>query len=75
MQELVEVLAKALVEKPEEVQVKVYEVDDLKQLKICVAPDDTGRIIGKKGRIIKAIRTIVASAATRRREKVEVDVE
>jgi len=75
MQELVTVLAKALVEKPEEVQVEAVEEEDRTVLKLHVAKDDMGRVIGKQGRIAKAIRTIVKSAATREKKKISVDIE
>ena len=75
MQELVTVLAKALVEKPEEVQVEATEEEDRTILKLHVAKEDMGRVIGKQGRIAKAIRTIVKSAATREKKKVSVDIE
>jgi len=75
MQELVIVLAKALVEKPEDVQVEAVEEEDRTILKLHVAKDDMGRVIGKQGRIAKAIRTIVKSAATREKKKVSVDIE
>ena len=75
MQELVTVLAKALVEKPEDVQVEAVEEEDRTVFKLHVAKDDMGRVIGKQGRIAKAIRTIVKSAATREKKKVSVDIE
>ncbi len=75
MQELVTVLAKALVEKPEAVQVEAVEEEDRTILKLHVAQEDMGRVIGKQGRIAKAIRTIVKSAATREKKKVTVDIE
>ena len=75
MQELVTVLAKALVEKPEAVQVEAVEEEDRTVLKLHVAQEDMGRVIGKQGRIAKAIRTIVKSAAPREKKKVSVDIE
>ncbi|MBR4642862.1 MAG: KH domain-containing protein [Selenomonadaceae bacterium] len=75
MQELVTVLAKALVEKPEAVQVEAVEEEDRTVLKLHVAQEDMGRVIGKQGRIAKAIRTIVKSAATREKKKVSIDIE
>ncbi|MBR4152847.1 MAG: KH domain-containing protein [Selenomonadaceae bacterium] len=75
MQELVTVLAKALVEKPEEVQVEAVEEEERTILKLHVAKEDMGRVIGKQGRIAKAIRTIVKSAATREKKKISVDIE
>ena len=75
MQELVTVLAKALVEKPEAVQVEAVEEEDRTVLKLHVAQEDMGRVIGKQGRIAKAIRTIVKSAATREKKKISIDIE
>ena len=75
MQELVTVLAKALVEQPEAVQVEAVENDGRTILKLHVAQEDMGRVIGKQGRIAKAIRTIVKSAATREKKKISVDIE
>ncbi len=75
MQELVTVLAKALVEKPEAVEVEAVEEEGRTVLKLHVAQEDMGRVIGKQGRIAKAIRTIVKSAATRENKKVTVDID
>lgn len=75
MQELVKVLAKALVENPDAVEVEEVEEDSRTVLKLHVAQEDMGRVIGKQGRIAKAIRTIVKSAATRENKKVTVDIE
>lgn len=75
MQELVKVLAKALVENPDAVEVEVVEEEDRTVLKLHVAQEDMGRVIGKQGRIAKAIRTIVKSAATRENKKVTVDID
>ena len=75
MQELVKVLAKALVEKPDAVEVETVEEEDRTVLKLHVAQEDMGRVIGKQGRIAKAIRTIVKSAATRENKKVTVDID
>ena len=75
MQELVKVLAKALVENPDAVEVETVEEDDKTVLKLHVAQEDMGRVIGKQGRIAKAIRTIVKSAATRENKKITVDIQ
>lgn len=75
MQDLVKVLAKALVEKPDAVEVEAVEEEDRTVLKLHVAQEDMGRVIGKQGRIAKAIRTIVKSAATRENKKVTVDID
>ena len=75
MQELVKLLAKALVENPDAVEVETVEEEDRTVLKLHVAQEDMGRVIGKQGRIAKAIRTIVKSAATRENKKVTVDID
>jgi len=75
MQELVKVLAKALVENPDAVEVETVEEEDRTVIKLHVAQDDMGRVIGKQGRIAKAIRTIVRSAATRENKKITVDID
>ena len=76
MEELVKVLAKALVENPDAVEVTTVEEENSRTvLKLHVAQEDMGRVIGKQGRIAKAIRTIVKSAATRENKKVTVDIE
>lgn len=75
MQELVKVLAQALVENPDAVEVETVEEDSRTVLKLHVAQEDMGRVIGKQGRIAKAIRTIVKSAATRNDQKVTVDID
>ena len=75
MQELVKSLAKALVENPDAVEVETVEEEDRTVLKLHVAQEDMGRVIGKQGRIAKAIRTIVKSAATRENKKVTVDID
>ncbi len=75
MQELVKVLAKALVENPDAVEVEEVEEEGRTVLKLHVAQEDMGRVIGKQGRIAKAIRTIVKSAATRENKKVTVDID
>jgi len=75
MVELVAVIAKSLVDKPEEVEVK--ETSDDKQsivIELKVAPEDMGKIIGKQGRIAKALRTVVKAAATKAGKKVVVEI-
>ena len=70
MKELVEVIASALVDSPEDVV--VTETEDEKQivLNLTVAPEDMGKVIGKQGRIAKAIRTVVRAAGlTKKRER------
>ncbi len=75
MKELVEVIAKALVDSPEEVFVtEKTEEDGTIVLELHVAKDDMGKVIGKKGRIAKSIRTVVKTAATKKDKKVVVDI-
>lgn len=62
MEELVIIIAKALVDHPDDVTVKTLEKDRLVVYELSVHPEDVGKIIGKQGRIAKALRTVVASA-------------
>ena len=75
MKELVEVIARALVDHPDQVVVTESEDDRAIRLVLSVDPSDMGRVIGKQGRIAKAIRTVVRSAATDTDKKVFVDIE
>ncbi len=77
MQELLITIVKGLVENPDAVNVTVDEVDDrgVVVYHLHVAEDDMGRVIGKQGRIAKAIRTVVKAGATRTGEKVQVDID
>ncbi|NLM38122.1 MAG: KH domain-containing protein [Firmicutes bacterium] len=73
MKELVELIAKSLVDHAEDVQVRREETDDTILLEISVNKEDLGKIIGRKGRVIKAIRTLVwASAPADKRVMVEL---
>lgn len=74
MVELVETIAKALVDKPEEVSVKQTEGRQEIVIELKVAPEDMGKVIGKQGRIAKALRTVVKAAATRANKKVVVEI-
>lgn len=74
MGELVEILAKSLVDNPDKVSVEMVERDRSLVLELRVAPDDMGKVIGKQGRIARAIRTIVKAAATREGKKVVVEI-
>jgi len=75
MKELVEVIAKSLVEYPEEVVVEAKETGRTLVLELKVAPSDMGKVIGKQGRIAKAIRSVVKAAATKEDRKVIVDIQ
>ncbi|GAA0228802.1 KH domain-containing protein [Metaclostridioides mangenotii] len=74
MRELVEDIAKALVDKPDEVVVNVTEDKGVTILKLTVADDDMGKVIGKQGRIAKAIRTVVRSVANKEKIKVTLEI-
>ena len=75
MKELVEVIAKALVDNPDEVKVtQTVEDDGTIVLELSVAKDDMGKVIGKKGRIAKSIRTVVKTVAIKENKKVVVDI-
>ncbi len=74
MRELVEVIAKALVDHPEEVVVTEREDGNTLVLEVKVAESDMGKVIGKQGRIAKAIRSVVKAAATKEDKKVIVDI-
>jgi predicted RNA-binding protein YlqC (UPF0109 family) len=69
MKELLEFIAKSLVENPDEVTVTEIENDTSIILELRVAQGDTGKVIGRQGKIAKAIRTVVRSAAQRKRKK------
>ncbi len=74
MKELVEVIAKSLVEHPESVVVEEKQDEDQTVYELHVAEGDMGRVIGKQGRIAKAMRTVVKAAATRVDKKATVDI-
>ena len=74
MKELVEVIAKALVDKPEEVVVTETEDDKVINVELRVAQSDMGKVIGKSGRIAKAIRSVVKAASTKTDKKVNVEI-
>ena len=74
MKELVETIAKALVEHPEAVEVTEKESGRSILVELKVAPSDMGKVIGKQGRIAKAIRSVVKAAASRDDKKVIVDI-
>jgi len=74
MKELLEFIAKSMVTDPESVQVEVVEKENLTVLKLHVAESDMGKVIGKQGRIAKAIRTVIKSAGSRENKKVVVDI-
>ena len=74
MKQLVEVIAKSLVENPDEVVVTETEKDDAIVVELKVGPADMGKVIGKQGRIAKTIRTVVKAASSKSSKKVIVDI-
>lgn len=74
MKELVEVIAKALVEHPDEVVVTEKESGRNITVELHVAPTDMGKVIGKQGRIAKAIRSVVKAASSKDNKKVDVEI-
>ena len=77
MKELLETVAKGLVEAPDAVEVIVDEPNEegVVVYHLHVGPDDMGRVIGKQGRIAKAIRTVMRAAATRQNARVVVEID
>jgi predicted RNA-binding protein YlqC (UPF0109 family) len=74
MKDLITVIAKALVDHPEEVRVAVVEKDDKIEFRLSVHPDDVGKVIGKQGKIAKSLRTVVTSAAVKETKRVAVEI-
>jgi len=74
LENLVLVLARSLVEEPEKVEVSGTESDSRVELEIRVAPEDMGKIIGRGGRTIRAIRTVAKAASVRVGKRVNVEV-
>ena len=75
MKELVEVIAKSLVDYPDEVVVTETEKDNATSVELRVSPTDMGKVIGKQGRIAKAMRTVMRAAATRKDVRVSVEID
>ena len=74
MKELVELIAKSLVSNPDAVSIEEEVNGTTTTLRLHVAPEDMGKVIGKQGRIAKAIRGVMKAAATRKNIKVIVDI-
>ena len=74
MKELLEAIVKPLVQFPDEVNITLIERDDAQLLELRVNPSDMGKVIGKQGRIAKAIRTVMRAASGRDGKKVIVDI-
>ena len=74
MEELVSFIAKNLVDEPDSVKVETREEGDTLVISLSVAPGDMGKVIGRQGRIAKAIRTVVKAASVREEKKYMVDI-
>ena len=74
MKELVEAIAKALVDKPEDVQVKAVEGEQVTVLEMRVHPTDLGKVIGRQGRTAKAIRTLLGAAGMKLRKRYTLEI-
>lgn len=74
MNNLVEYIVKALVDSPERVEVREVQGERSVIIELRVAPEDMGKVIGKQGRIAKAIRTVVSAAAVKENKRVMVEI-
>ena len=74
MKEIVAIIARSLVDNPDQVVVKEKQDEDIVLFELHVADEDMGKVIGKSGRIAKALRTVVKAAATRENKKVNVEI-
>ncbi|HEY6750742.1 MAG TPA: KH domain-containing protein [Rubrobacteraceae bacterium] len=74
LEDLLLLLARSLVDEPEKVEVEGRETDSRVDLTLRVAPDDVGKVIGRGGRIVKAIRTVMKAASVKANKRVNVEV-
>ena len=74
IQKLVETMAKALVDKPDEVEVTEVEGEQTSVIELKVAKEDLGKIIGKQGRTARALRTIISAASTKIRKRTVLEI-
>lgn len=74
MKELVETIAKALVDEPERVEVREVDGEHALVYELSVAPDDIGKVIGRQGRTIKALRTLLHAASIKTQRRTELEV-
>ena len=74
MKEIIEIIARSLIDHPEQNVVDEKQDGDTVTYELRVAADDMGKVIGKQGRIAKALRTVVKAAATRENKKVNVEI-
>jgi predicted RNA-binding protein YlqC (UPF0109 family) len=74
MRDLVEFLAKSLVDNPDEVRIRTRERDQETVIELSVAQADLGKVIGRQGRTARAIRTLIAAAGTKSRRRYSLDI-
>jgi len=74
MKELVELIAKALVDQPEKVEVREIEGEKLTIIELRVAPGDLGKVIGRQGRTARSIRTLLNATATKLRKRAVLEI-
>jgi predicted RNA-binding protein YlqC (UPF0109 family) len=74
MKELVEIIAKALVDKPEDVQVNAVQGEQVTVLELKVHPSDLGRVIGRQGRTAKSMRTILTAAGMKMNKRLTLEI-
>ena len=72
--ELVETIARALVDEPDAVEVNAVDREDAVVFELTVAPDDIGKVIGRQGRTIKALRTLLHAASIKTQRRAELEV-
>lgn len=75
MTELVAFLARKLVDDPESVRVEQEDRDDVLVVRLHVAPDDVGKVVGKRGRIARALRTVVRAGGVREGRRVQLEID
>lgn len=75
MEELLAWIARGLVDEPDAVRVERVEEDDVVVLRLFVAPDDVGKVIGRQGRVARALRTVVRSAGARGDRRLLLEIE
>lgn len=74
MKELVDFLARSLVDRPDDVRIRTHERDQATVIELEVAPDDLGKVIGRQGRTARAIRTLLQAAGQKSRRRYILDI-
>jgi predicted RNA-binding protein YlqC (UPF0109 family) len=72
--ELIAFLAKALVDKPDEVEVEAFDEDNTEVIELTVAREDLGKVIGKQGRTARALRTILSAASSKKKTRAALEI-